>query len=138
VTALFLVLGGSIFAFLGAVHAIYTLMDVRSPRRFAPTDMKLADAMKSTGVRLSRGRTNMWDAWLGFNLSHGLGAVFFGVVCISAGVYLEALRLPKPALLIPALVGLMYFALAIRFWFRVPAVGIGAATAFFLAGWLMY
>ena len=137
-TAQFLVLGGSIFALLGAVHAIYSLMDVRSPRRLAPADLKVADAMKSTGVRLSRGRTNMWDAWLGFNLSHGLGAVFFGVVCISAGVYLEKLSLPKPVLLIPALVGLMYFALAIRFWFRVPAVGIGAATAFFLAGWLMY
>jgi len=101
-------------------------------------DPKVADAMKSTGVRLSRGRGNMWDAWLGFNISHGLGAVFFGVVCIAAGVYLEALSLPKPVLLIPALVGLMYFALAVRFWFRVPAVGIGAATVFFFAGWLMY
>ncbi len=93
-TAQFLVLGGSIFALLGAVHAIYSLMDVRSPRRLAPADPKVAEAMKSTGVRLSRGRTNMWDAWLGFNLSHGLGAVFFGVVCISAGVYLEALGGP--------------------------------------------
>jgi hypothetical protein len=138
VTAQFLVLGGSIFALLGAVHAIYSLMDVRSPRRFAPEDRTVVDAMKSTGVRLSRGRTNMWDAWLGFNLSHGLGAVFFGTVCISAGVYLEALSLPKPVLLVPALVGLMYFALAIRFWFKVPAVGIGAATVFFFAGWLMY
>ena len=137
-TTQFLVLGGSIFALLGAVHAIYSLMDVRRPRRFAPEDRTVADAMKSTGVRLSRGRGNMWDAWLGFNISHGLGALFFGAVCISAGVYLDALSLPKPVLLIPALVGLMYFALAIRFWFRVPAVGIGAATAFFFAGWLMY
>jgi len=138
VTTQFLVLGGSIFALLGAVHAIYSLMDVRRPGRFAPEDRTVADAMKSTGVRLSRGRGNMWDAWLGFNISHGLGALFFGAVCISAGVYLDALSLPKPVLLIPALVGLMYFALAIRFWFRVPAVGIGAATAFFFAGWLMY
>jgi hypothetical protein len=138
VTTQFLVLGGSIFALLGAVHAIYSLMDVRNPRRFAPEDRTVADAMKSTGVRLSRGRGNMWDAWLGFNISHGLGTLFFGAVCIAAGVYLEALSLPKPVLLIPALVGLMYFALAIRFWFRVPAVGIGAATAFFFAGWLMY
>jgi len=138
VTTQFLVLGGSIFALLGAIHAIYSLMDVRRPRRFAPVDPKVADAMKSTGVRLSRGRGNMWDAWLGFNISHGLGAVFFGVVCIAAGVYLEALSLPKPVLLIPTLVGLMYFALAVRFWFRVPVVGIGAATAFFFAGWLMY
>jgi hypothetical protein len=138
VTTQFLVLGGSIFALLGAVHAIYSLMDVRNPRRFAPEDRTVADAMKSTGVRLSRGRGNMWDAWLGFNISHGLGAVFFGAVCIAAGVYLGALKLPKPVLLIPALVGLMYFALAIRFWFRVPAVGIGAATAFFFSGWLMY
>ncbi len=137
-TTQFLVLGGSIFALLGAVHAIYSLMDVRSPRRLAPADLKVAETMKLTGVRLSRGRTNMWDAWLGFNVSHGLGAVFFGVVCIAAGGYLEALSLPKPVLLVPALVGLMYFALAIRFWFRVPAIGIGVATAFFFAGWLMY
>lgn len=80
----------------------------------------------------------MWDAWLGFNISHGLGAVFFGAVCIAAGAYVEALSLPKPVVLIPTLVGLMYLALAIRFWFRVPAVGIGVATAFFFTGWLMY
>jgi len=138
VTAQFLVLGGSIFVFLGTIHAIYSLVDVRSPRHFAPADLKVADAMKSTGVRLSRGRANMWDAWLGFNISHSLGALFFGAVCIAAGFHLEALDLPKPVLLIPTIVGVTYLALAVRFWFREPAAGIGVATALLFAGWLMY
>jgi hypothetical protein len=138
VTAQFLALGGAIFVFLGTIHAIYSLVDVRSPRHFAPVDLKVVDAMKSTGVRLARGRTNMWDAWLGFSISHSLGAVFFGVVCVAAGFHLEALDLPKPVLLIPTVVGAMYFALAVRFWFREPAMGIGVATALLFAAWLTY
>jgi hypothetical protein len=101
-------------------------------------DQALIHQMASTSVRLSRGRTNMWDAWLGFNLSHGLGAVIFGLVCVGGGVFARNLALPKMTLLLPVLVGAIYLLLAIRFWFLVPAIGIAIATGFLFIGWLLY
>jgi hypothetical protein len=133
-----LIAGGALFSILGLLHAIYTIFDVYRPRHLAPMDQAVIHHMASTGVRLSRGRTNMWDAWLGFNISHGLGAVIFGLVCVAAGVFASKLALPKVTLLIPVLVGMIYFLLAIRFWFRVPAVGIAIATGFLFMGWILY
>jgi hypothetical protein len=101
-------------------------------------DHAVVHQMASTGVSLSRGRTNMWDAWLGFNLSHGLGAFIFGLICVGGGVFARKLALPKVTLLIPVLVGAIYFLLAIRFWFRVPAVGIAIGTGFLFLAWMLY
>jgi hypothetical protein len=133
-----LIAGGALFSMLGLIHAIYTILDVYRPRHLAPMDQAVIHQMAATGVRLAQGRTNMWDAWLGFNLSHGLGAVIFGLVCVGAGVFAHKLALPKVTLLIPVLVGAIYLLLAIRFWFRVPAVGIAIGTGFLFLGWLLY
>ena len=133
-----LITGGMVFSILGLLHVIYTIRDIYRPRYLAPLDPAVIDQMASTGVRLARGRTNMWDAWLGFNISHGLGAVIFGLVCIGAGVFARTLALPRAALLIPVLVGIIYLFLALRFWFRVPAIGIAIGTGFLFMGWLAY
>jgi hypothetical protein len=133
-----LVAGGTIFSIFGLVHAVYAICDIYRPRHFAPFDLALIDQMASAGVRLARGRTNMWDAWLGFNISHGLGAVIFGLVCIAAGVFARPLALPRVTLLIPVLVGIIYLLLALRFWFRTPTVGIAIGTAFLFMGWWFY
>lgn len=133
-----LIAGGAIFSILGLLHVAYTIRDIYRPRYLAPIDSALIDQMASTGVRLARGRTNMWDAWLGFNISHGLGAVIFGLVCVGAGVFGRTVALPKAAMLIPVLVGVIYLLLALRFWFRVPAVGIAIATVLLFIGWLAY
>jgi hypothetical protein len=92
----------------------------------------------AAGVRLARGRTNMWDCWLGFNLSHSLGAIIFGLVCISTGFFARSLAVPKATLLVPILVGVIYFLLAIRFWFRTPAVVIAIGTGLLFLGWMSY
>jgi hypothetical protein len=72
----------------------------------------------------------MWDAWLGFNLSHSLGAVVFGILCITAS--------SKPSVASLAVVSLIYLVLAIRFWFYVPAIGIAIATACLLLAWVTW
>jgi hypothetical protein len=133
-----LIAGGLIFSVLGLLHVIYAISDIYRPRHFAPLNPKLINQMASTGVRLARGRTNMWDAWLGFNISHGLGAVIFGLVCVGAGVFARTLALPGVTLLIPVLVGVIYLLLALRFWFRVPAVAIAIGTGFLFMAWLSY
>lgn len=123
---------------MGLLHVIYTIFDIYQPKRLAPMDQAVINQMASTGVRLARGRTNMWDTWLGFNISHGLGVVVFGLVCVGAGVFAPRLALPKATLLIPVFVGVIYFLLAIRFWFRDPAVGIAVGTSLLFMGWVLY
>lgn len=135
-TALFLWLGGGIYVLLGAVHALYTLLDTLAPRRIVPSDLALIDAMKANGVRLARGGTDMWNAWVGFNFSHSVGALVFGVVCIYLGVVTEAYVVSAHLMLLPLAVGAIYLALAVRYWFRVPVIGTAVALASFVGAWL--
>ena len=108
---------GGIFCLLGVLHAIFTAGDLLDP-----VDPDLIARMRSTGLRLSRNRTNMWDAWLGFNLSHALGLVVFGVVCITTSA--------KPWLLV--IIAAIYLILAVRFWFYAPAILTGWSLVFFV------
>ncbi|OIQ73157.1 hypothetical protein GALL_452070 [mine drainage metagenome] len=132
------IIGGSLFGILGLIHAAYTFADLSHPRRLVPDNPAVMAAMSASGVRLARGGTTMWRAWLGFNFSHSLGAVVFGIACIAVGLTLPSLTLPKAALLLPVVVGLIYLWLAIRYWFRIPVIGIAVGTLFLAAGWLTY
>jgi hypothetical protein len=133
-----LVCGGSIFALFGFLHALYTFLDIRDPRRLVPDDPAIAKAMVSSKVRLTRGGTTMWKAWVGFNFSHSLGLLLFGGLCVAAGVTLQALRVPPWILLLLAGIGAVYFVLAVRYWFRIPVAGSAIATACLVLAWLLY
>ena len=137
-TKVFFVLGGSLFTYLGLIHALFTFLDTRHPRRLVPDDHAVIEAMSSSGVRLSRGGTTMWQAWVGFNFSHSLGAMVFGSCCIFLGISSQTLALPKAALIVPAIIGVLYFWLALRYWFRAPAIGIALGTLCLFVGWLAY
>jgi hypothetical protein len=135
---LLLIAGGSTFGILGLLHALFTFADTGNPRRLAPDDPAVLQSMSSTNVRLSSGGTTMWRAWLGFNFSHSLGALIFSAACITVGVNLTALALPRAALLLPVVIGAAYFWLAVRYWFQIPAIGIALGTLCFVAAWIAY
>lgn len=137
-TGALITIGGLVFAILGSLHAVYTWADTRKPRRLVPDTPSVIEAMSSSSVRLSRGGTTVWRAWIGFNFSHSLGAVMFGVGCIALGLSLRSIVLPKAALLVPVVIGCVYLWLAIRYWFRIPVIGIATGTACFAAGWVIY
>jgi hypothetical protein len=100
-----------------------------------PDNAVVMQAMSESGLRLARGGTTMWSAWVGFNFSHSLGLVMFGFGCIAVGVCLRSLALPKAALLVPVGTGAIYYLLAVRYWFRAPAIGVAAGTLCFIVGW---
>jgi hypothetical protein len=133
--AILLILGGGVFAVLGALHAIYTLLDLRHPRRLVPADPSVAHAMANSAVRLSRGGTDMWRAWIGFNFSHSIGVLLFAALAIWAGSRINTL----PTGIMPALtlVGCAYLVLGLRYWFRAPAIGIAIGTSCFAAAWIL-
>jgi hypothetical protein len=130
--------GGGIFVVLGLLHALYTFLDIRQPRRLVPEDPAVSAAMARSALRLARGGTTMWRAWVGFNFSHSLGAVLFGALCICAGAATATTAVSGwPLLLLPA-VGLIYLTIGVLYWFRIPVAGIAIATACLLIGCLSY
>jgi hypothetical protein len=137
-SAILLAVGGAVFAVLGVLHAVYTWSDLREPRRIVPDDPAVIEAMSNSSVRLSRGGTTMWRAWVGFNFSHSLGAVMFGLACITLGRMLDSFTPPKAALVVPVAIGCIYLWIAIRYWFRIPVMGVAAATVCFALAWLTY
>src|SRR2546426_2561204 len=126
-------LGATPFAAFGLLHALGALADVRHPRWFTPRDDRVRSAMAGTAMVFTD-RTDMWRAWLGFNISHGLGVFLFGALCLllaargfRTGL---ALRPPLPAAIA---VALRYFLLAPRLWFYAPAIRAGLGAACFIA-----
>lgn len=79
--------------------------------------------------------TTVWRAWIGFNASHSMCAVFFGLVfgflaiaqpeLLFRSIYLQALG-------VAVLVG--FVVLAKLYWFSIPLIGVGVALVCFLVG----
>ena len=135
-SAVLLIFGGAVFLALGGIHAVYTLLDLRNPRRLVPVDPSVAHAMANSALRLSGGRTDMWRAWVGFNFSHSIGVLLLGALGVWAGCRLKMLPV---GMLMPVLIaiGCVYEVLALLYWFRIPAIGVAIGTACFTAAWLL-
>ena len=132
----YLFIAGAVpFLILGLAHIVHTLRDIRRPGSLAPRSADVLEGMRTDTLMLTRA-TTVWRAWIGFNLSHGLGVVLFsGLVLYAAILHFEAVRNHAPELLIGApVIGLVYLLLALRYWFNVPAVGTALGTALLVAG----
>jgi ABC-type antimicrobial peptide transport system permease subunit len=138
VTRLLLDFGGGIFLVLGLLHALYTFLDIGRPRRLVPQDPSVQAAMAESQLRLARGGTTMWRAWVGFNFSHSLGVVLFGVLCIGAGAAIGSVAIPAWMLLAFVAIGIGYLGLSLLYWFRIPTAGVALGTACLLSAWLTY
>lgn len=124
-----IVIGGAIFALLGTLHLLYTFFT----DKFDARDCSVTTAMQGTSPVIT-GRTTMWQAWIGFNASHSLGAMVFGLLYILLAVGHMDLLTGSPVFVLVALAnGLAWLGLARAYWFRTPLVGIAIATACFAA-----
>jgi len=119
----------AILLLLGLVHLLYTF---RGPK-LHPRDPALEAAMKRGHPVLTR-RTTMWNAWVGFNASHSMGAILYGLVYGYLALAQQAMLFASPFLLGTGLVLLMgYVLVGKRYWFSAPNSGIFAATALYVA-----
>ena len=127
------------FVLAGAIHLAAALCDVVRPRFFTPVLPSVTRALEGTGVRFrelfpggSGLSPSMWRAWLGFNLSHGLGAFTFGLLCLVIALHDAGLVARIDALrLLTVLVATAYVALSLRFWFYAPTITFGVGAACF-------
>jgi hypothetical protein len=131
-------IAGAIYGLLGLLHALYTLADIRSPRRIVPDDPQLITAMQTSTIRLTRGESTVWEGWVGFNLSHSLGALMFAAACFVVAACFRIFAFSPWALFALAAVSSVYLLIAVQFWFRIPILGTAIATACLSAAWLLY
>ncbi len=79
-------------------------------------------------------RTNLWLTWVGFNLSHSLGAVLFGVVTLLVGRNPETFGANWGAFIpLAIVVSGVYLAIGVRCWFRTPIIGIIISSVCFVS-----
>lgn len=117
---------------LGTLHLVFTFFS----DKFRPRDADLENRLRQVPPVLTR-ETTMWNAWVGFNASHSMGAMLFGLIygylALFRGDWLrESHFLAGLGLL--TLLG--YVALGWRYWFSVPFRGLLAATVLYAAGLL--
>lgn len=115
---------------LGVLHLVYTF----SGPLLTPRDPALRARMEEVHPVITR-QTTMWRAWIGFNASHSMGAILFGLVYgYLASVHIELL-MSSPFLLGVGLAMLVGFViLAKLYWFKVPFIGVVVSLAFYVAG----
>jgi hypothetical protein len=129
--------GAAPYLVLGIAHALATPQGTAERKGLSPRDPSVAQSMRGTTILLTR-RTDLWLAWVGFNLSHSLGAVAFAAfvlaIAFTPGAFAAASVVCVP---LAALVALAYLVLAVRYWFRTPIAGCALALACFVASWLL-
>lgn len=130
--------GAMPYIVLGLLHAWHTPFTTAEDKGLSPRDRALRDTMAGANLLLTR-RTTLWLTWVGFNLSHSLGAVLFGAVVVLVGRSDASFRAQAGVFLpLANVVSLCYLAIALRFWFRTPVIGIALAGVCFLTAGLAF
>jgi hypothetical protein len=114
---------------LGVVHLIYTL----SGQWFMPRDPALQVAMSQISPVVTR-ETTMWKAWVGFNVSHSMGAILFGLIYGYLALAQSELLFKSPFLLLVgfAMIGGLVV-LGKLYWFSIPFWSTSVSLACYIA-----
>jgi len=130
IASLLMATSAAIILLLGCVHLVYTFRG----NKLHPREPSLLTEMERVAPVISR-ETTMWKAWIGFNASHSLGAILFGLLygylAMAAGSFLfESTFILAVGLAMLA----SLLVLAKRYWFSIPLYGIGFALLLYVAG----
>jgi hypothetical protein len=125
-----LLVSAAVPAVFGALHLLYTF---HGPK-LLPRDPGLVEAMKLVPLVLTR-ETTVWRAWIGFNASHSLSVILFGLVygylaVAQPGLLFSSLYLQVLGLLVLG----MLTVLARVYWFSAPLIGISVSLVCYVAG----
>ncbi len=101
---------------LGAVHWMYTFYG----NKLTPRDAALQTSMREVSPVITR-QTTMWKCWIGFNASHSLGAILFGLIYGYLALMQPAMLFQSVFLLLVGVVTLLgYAVLGKCYWFSAP------------------
>jgi hypothetical protein len=111
-----MVLSASIIFTLGVVHLVYTFWGPK----LTPRDPALQISMSQISPVITK-ETTMWRAWVGFNASHSMGAILFGLVFGFLALAHGQLLFQSPFLLVVGLAMLGGFVVLGKvYWFSAP------------------
>ena len=124
-----MVLSASIIFTLGAAHLVYTFWGTK----LRPHNPGLQISMSQISPVITK-ETTMWRCWVGFNASHSMGLMLFGLVFAFFALSRSQLLFQSPFLLVVGLAMLGgYVVLCKVYFFRGPLTGVGISLACYVA-----
>jgi hypothetical protein len=119
----------TILLVLGTLHLIYTFFG----QKLTPRDPALQIRMGEVSPVITK-ETTMWRCWVGFNASHSMAAMLFGLVYGFLAVAHDGLLFSSAYLLVVGLLVLGgFFILGKLYWFSIPFIGISISLACYVA-----
>src|SRR5271154_6268335 len=124
-----MVFSASIVLTLGVVHLVYTFLGPE----LTPRDPALQISMSQSSPVITK-ETTMWRCWVGFNASHSLGLILFGLVFGYLALAHGQLLFRSPFLLIVGLAMLGGLVVLCKvYFFSTPLTGISISLACYVA-----
>jgi hypothetical protein len=124
-----MVVSASIVFTLGVVHLAYTFWGTQ----LTPRDPELQISMSQISPVITK-ETTMRRCWVGFNASHSIGLILFGLVFGFLALTQSRLLFHSRFLLVVGLAMLGSFAVLCKvYFFSVPLAGISVALACYVA-----
>ena len=124
-TKILMVACASIVFTLGVVHFVYTFWGTK----LTPRDPALQISMNQISPVITK-ETTMWRCWVGFNASHSMGLILFGLVFGYLALAHGQLLFQSPFLLVVGLAMLGGFVVLSKvYFFSVPLMGICISLA---------
>ena len=129
VATILMCVSAAILLALGTLHLFYTFFG----SKLGPRDPALKARMSEVSPGITKDAT-MWSFWVGFNVSHSMAAMLFGLIYGYLVIAHAGLLFSSPYLLtvgLAMLVGLLIVGKA--YWFRAPVIGIVASLTCYVA-----
>ena len=124
-----MILSASIAFTLGAVHLIYTFWG----SNLTPRDPALQISMSQIAPVITK-ETTMWRCWVGFNASHSMGLILFGLVFGYLALAHGKLLFQSPFLLVVGLAMLGGFVVLCKvYFFSAPLRDLSISLACYVA-----
>jgi hypothetical protein len=124
-----MVLSASIICALGILHLVYTFWGPK----LKPRDHALQINMSQISPGISKDMT-MWQAWVGFNVSHSMALMLFGLVFGFLALAHSQLLFQSSFLLLVGLAMLGGLVVLCKvYWFRAPLIGMSIALMCYVA-----
>ena len=124
-----MVLSTSIVFMLGVVHLVYTFWGPT----LTPRDPALQISMSQIAPVITK-ETTMWRCWVGFNATHSMGLILFGLVFGFLALAHGQLLFQSPFLLVVGLAMLGGIVVLCKvYFFSAPLVGMSISLACYVA-----
>src|SRR5580698_5404572 len=124
-----MVLSASIVLTLGIIHLVYTFWGPN----LTPRDPTLQVSMSQTSPVITK-ETTMWRCWVGFNASHSMALILFGLVFGFLALAHDELLFHSPFLLVVGLVFLVGSVVLCKvYFFRAPLRGMSISLTCYVA-----